>query len=158
MAYEPLNLPYRVPDDNGFPIKTCTKCNNVLIYTYTCQPRYENTRDFGSQVQNGFQVICRACRSIQKLEMNETVCCRDQVARVLKTRTANLNNVLPENPRPRRFGEAGKITVEALRPLMNRPGTEVGVPQQHVPQRYSTQPYMDNGSQDFRPGAFRNQA
>ena len=79
-------------------------------------------RDFESKMSNGgsWQFICRACRSIQIMRRNELVCSRDQLCKVLDIRTSAIDKVMPEHPRPRSFGDAGKISVDDLRPIMDR--------------------------------------
>ena len=105
-----------------FPIRTCTKCANVLIFTYTCHSGAKSMRDFASTMAAGgsWKFICRACRTTQIIYRDELVCSREQVGRVLNIRTSALDKLLPENPRPRSFGKPGKIRVEDLRAVMER--------------------------------------
>ena len=108
--------------DDSFPLRTCTHCGNVLIFTYTCHSRSDSLHNFDLKMAAGesWQFICRACRSIQILHQNELICTRDQLCRLLGTRGSLLDRVIPEHPRPRQFGEAGKVTVDDLKPIMGQ--------------------------------------
>lgn len=107
-------------NNDSFPIRKCNSCGNVLIFTYTCHSK-EEMRDFTAKLPSGWSFICRACRSIQVMQANEIVCTRGQVIKLLNTRESRLNHILPEHPRPRSYGNAGKITEEDLIPIMNQP-------------------------------------
>ena len=82
-------------------------------------------RDFGARMTSSedgsWECICRACRSVQFVRKDELICSRDQLCRVLDApRVSMLDRVLPENPRPRMFGEAGRVDVEDLKAVMGR--------------------------------------
>lgn len=109
---------------NTFPIRTCTKCSNVLIFTYTCHS--DASQDLGgmtSALRNGhrWKFTCRACGCPQYLMRNEVVCTREGVCRLLNTRESLLKTVLPKYPRPRSLGQAGKVEVRDLLAIANRP-------------------------------------
>lgn len=109
--------------DTQFPIRTCNKCANVLVFTYTCHSETDDTGNMSSKLRNGgaWKFICRACKAVQHMTRAEVVCNRATVCRMLDTRESLLKTVLPENPRPRSFGDAGKLRVEDLLPIMHRP-------------------------------------
>lgn len=109
--------------DDSFPIRTCTKCANVLIFTYTCHSESTDLGGMNISLRKGYswKFVCRACRSTQFLARNEVVCNRETVCRLLNTRDSLLKTILPEYPRPRSFGDAGKITVENMRGIADRP-------------------------------------
>lgn len=103
-----------------FPIRTCNQCGNVLIFTYTCTSESDDVRNLDLKLNNDGQMKfnCRACRSVQIMDKNELVCSRMQLCNMLKIRESALSKVLPEHPRPRQFGDAGKVTINDLRPIM----------------------------------------
>lgn len=51
----------------------------------------------------------------------EVVCSRGQVCQLLNTRLSRLDKILPELPRPRAQGEAGKLRVRDLEAIRDRP-------------------------------------
>ena len=92
-------------------VRTCHNCQNILIFTYTCHSESGDNNDMRDFI---------ACRSIQIIGKSELVCSPAQLCRQLDISPNSLDRIIPEHPRPRQFGEAGKITVDDLRPVMNR--------------------------------------
>lgn len=113
-----------MPNNNQhpFPLRTCTKCANVLIFTYTCHSAASNTGGMASTLRQGsrWEFTCRACNSTQYLSRHEVVCNRETVCRLLNTKDSLLKTVLPERPRPRSFGKAGKLEVGDLVGVMDQ--------------------------------------